>query len=226
VPFPVQQAVTTAGATLVPHKLGVIAALTYELMVSSAAEQMVRQVLIESTGPAIDKQLFSATAGDTVRPAGLLNGIVALTPAAAGEKAQVIVDDLAALATSIAPVAGNDQIVLICAPAQAVAVRLRLPAPIEWPVLTSSSLAAGTVIAVATNVLVAAIESTPTIVADRESEVVFNTVPGEVVDVGGVMAAPIGSIFQSDKIALKMKWPITWARRDVRGVAWMSGVNW
>jgi HK97 family phage major capsid protein len=102
-PIPVQIAPTSAGPSLVPHKLAVLTSLTGEMLRSTNVETMVRQVLIEATGPAVDRVLFSANAAGTDRPAGLLAGITALTPAAAGEKAQAIVDDLQALALTVAP---------------------------------------------------------------------------------------------------------------------------
>src|SRR5262249_47699836 len=61
-PIPVQQALTGPGTSLFPHKLAVVSSLTREMMESSNAEAMVKQVLVESTGPAIDKVLFSANA--------------------------------------------------------------------------------------------------------------------------------------------------------------------
>src|SRR5262245_66359238 len=56
-PIPVQTAPTSAGPTLTPFKIAVMASLTRELIDSSNAEDMVRQVLVEGTGPAIDKVL-------------------------------------------------------------------------------------------------------------------------------------------------------------------------
>jgi HK97 family phage major capsid protein len=80
-PIPVKQAATSAGPTLTPHKLASISVLTGELMRSSNAETLVRQALVESTGPALDAALFSNAAASAIAPAGLLNGIAALTPA-------------------------------------------------------------------------------------------------------------------------------------------------
>src|SRR5262249_20878545 len=146
-PIPVVAGTTSIGATLVPHKLSVVSTLTGEMMRSPNAETLVRQSLIESTGPAIDKQMFSSTAGDTTRPAGILNGIAALTPAAAGQaKGEILVDDLQKLAVAIASVAGNGDIIIVAAPDAAAALRMRMPATLEWPILTSGSLAARTVI--------------------------------------------------------------------------------
>jgi hypothetical protein len=225
-PIPVQEAPTSVGATLEPHKVEAITVLTEEIMRSSNAETMVRQVLMESTGPAIDKVLFSTNAAGPDRPPGLLNGIAALPPAAAGEKAQAIVDDLQALATVVAPVAGNGEIVIVAAPAQGVALRLRMPAKLTWPVLTSASLAAGTVIAVATNAVVSAAEGSPQIDASRDASVHWDTVPDEIVDIGGIYARPVASTFQTETVALRLRWPISWALRASDGLAWMSGVNW
>src|SRR5262249_6596513 len=89
---------------------------------SPAAEDLIRQCLIEVTGPALDRALFSAAPASDERPAGLLFGI-APTPAPAGD----IIDALVALASAVAPVAGNDQLAIVAAPTQAVAINLRPP---------------------------------------------------------------------------------------------------
>jgi hypothetical protein len=49
---------------------------------------------------------------------------------------------------------------------------------------------------------------------------------GELVDIGGVFARPVASLYQSDSVALRLRWPISWILRDVRGVSWMQNVNW
>lgn len=93
--------------------------------------------------------------------------------------------------------------------------------------LTSASLATGTVIAVALPVLVAAIQSAPQIDAGREVAMHMSTTPADIVSGSpGVVASPVISTYQTDSVALRLRWPITWARRDARGAAWMSSVNW
>jgi hypothetical protein len=43
-------------------------------------------------------------------------------------------------------------------------------------------------------------------------------------DSGGVVAVrPIRSMFQSDTIALRMTWGLSWALRDSRAVTWIQG---
>ena len=204
--IPVAAAVS-AGPTLSPHKIAVITTLTGELLRSSNAEMLARQVLAEACGPALDSILFSAAAATPDHPAGLLNGIAALTPSASTEKAAALVDDLQALATAIAPVAGNADIVIVAAPAQAVALALRVPAQLAWPILSSASLAAGVVIAIAASAVVSAIEGPPQIDASQHAELHRDTSPGEIVTAAGTIAQPIGSIFQTDQVALRLRWP-------------------
>jgi hypothetical protein len=150
-----------------------------------------------------------------------------LTPAAAGQsKGEILVDDLQKIATALGPVAGNSNIVLVGSSDAAAALKMRLPEGAEWPVLTSNSLAAKTVIGVATSCIVSAIDGVPQIEASKEAAIHYDTVPGEIVDIGGVRAAPVGSLYQTDNVGLKLRWPISWALRDARGIAFMTGVNW
>lgn len=224
--IPVKSAPTTPGPTLVPHKLATIAVLTGEMMRSSNAEEMVRRVLIESCGPALDGVLFSANAATADAPAGLLAGIAALTPAAAGEKQGALVDDLQKLGAAVAPVAGNSDVVIVASADAAIALALRVPQPLKWPILTSSSLAARTVIAVAAAAIVSAIDGPPAIDARGETAINLADPASEIVTAGGTIAYPVGSVYQTDSVALRMRWKITWALRDTRGLAWMSNVNW
>jgi hypothetical protein len=226
-PIPVTTAPTSAGPTLLPYKLAVITTLTHEMMTNTNAERLIRQALLESAGPALDKQLFGTTAAvANERPAGLLNGISALTASSGTDKAQALVDDLQTLATAVAPVAGNSPIVLVAAPAQAVALRLRLPQPVDWPVLTSTALAAKTVIAIATNAVVSAVEGSPMIDASGAVELVRDTAPTSIDDAETAPMQYVGSLYQTDQVALRLRWPIGWALRTSSGLAYMTNVAW
>jgi hypothetical protein len=225
-PIPAPLVTTSAGPTLQPFKIAALASLTNEMMRSPNAEDMVKQVLIESAGPALDKQLLSANAAASDRPAGLRFGIAGLTPAAsASAKDQIIVDDLQALASAIAPVSGNSNIALIASPDAAVALQMRVFRE-EWPILVSSQLPAKTVIMVATNAIVSAVDGAPAIDASSQTAFVRDTVPQEIVTAAGTVATSVGSTFQTDEVLLRLRWGISWALRDARGLAWMSPVNW
>jgi hypothetical protein len=56
--------------------MAVITSLSGEMLRGSNSEAIVRQVLLDNVGPALDAAMFSDTAAVTEeRPAGLLNGI-------------------------------------------------------------------------------------------------------------------------------------------------------
>jgi len=225
-PIPAPIETTSAGPTLTPFKIAALASLTREMMESSNAEDMVRAVLVESCGPALDKAMFSANAATTAKPAGLLNGIAALTPASGTSgKDQIIVDDLQALMLAIAPVAGNNNIVLVASPDAAVALQMRVFRE-EWPILASASLAAKTVIMIAASAIVSAVDGAPQVDASVQAAFVRDTVPQEIVTAAGTVATSVGSTFQTDESLLRVVWPIAWALRASNGLAWMSGVNW
>jgi hypothetical protein len=219
-PIPVQPASTSPGPTLSPRKIAVITSLTGEMMRSSNAEAMVRQVLTEACGPAIDLVMFSAAPGDGIKPPGLLNGIPPLAPAAD------MISDLVALASAVAPVASNGEIAFVAPPGQAVGIALKSNREFAYQVLTSSSLAAGTVIAVALNALVGAAEGPPQIDVSIQATIHEETAPGPLVDIGGVMATPIRSMTQTDSVGLRLRWPISWVLRSPAAVAWVEGVAW
>ena len=73
-PIPVTQGNLTAGPMIEPYKLAVITSLSNEMIARSNAESMIRQLLIENTGPAIDAVMFSTNAGTPgLQPPGLLD---------------------------------------------------------------------------------------------------------------------------------------------------------
>jgi Phage capsid family len=224
-PIPAVTAPTNAGASLVPHKLAVITELTNEILRASNAENIVRQVMTESTGPALDKALFSNTAGDAIRPAGLLNGLTPLTPAPAGTKDQAMADDLIALTAPLMRVAAGP-VVIVAAPEQALAMALRafrdVPAA---TILASAALTAGTVIAVNPAALVSATEGVPQIDNSPNVTIHEDTAP-LALNASGTPAYPTRSVFQSDTIGLRLRWRLTWARRAANAVQFMNSVTW
>jgi hypothetical protein len=228
-PIPVRQAPTTPGVSLSPHKLATTCSLSGELMRSSNAETLVKQVLIESTGSAIDSVLFSTAAATVSQPAGLLNGITALAASTGGtgaNKTDALLDDLKALTAALAPVAGRSPIAFVVNPVDAISLAYRLARPIDELVLASAAVPARTLVGVVVNALASALEGVPQIDANTSAAIHYDTVPGEIVDVGGVRAAPVGSLFQTDEVGLRLRWPLSWALRDSRGVAWIQNINW
>jgi hypothetical protein len=56
----------------------------------------------------------------------------------------------------------------------------------------------------------------------------METVPAQVGTVGSpnVVAAPLTSLWQPDKIGLKVRMEVSWALRSAAGLAFMNAVNW
>jgi hypothetical protein len=90
----------------------------------------------------------------------------------------------------------------------------------------SASLPARTIVAVAANAIVSAVDGSPAIDASNEAEFVRDTVPTDIVTASGTVATSVGSLFQTDQISLRLRWPLSFALRSSAGLAWMSGVNW
>src|SRR5262249_40595558 len=84
-PIPVRQGAFTA-QILTPKKMAVITTWTREIDEHSipAIEGLLRQAIQEDTAVSLDSVLLDAGAATVVRPAGLLNGVAALTPTAGG----------------------------------------------------------------------------------------------------------------------------------------------
>jgi hypothetical protein len=219
--IPVVQGTSAIDAVLDPYKLMTIVHLTGETLRSSNAEAMVRAALLANVGPSLDAAMFNTNAGVAgVSPPGLLQGVAALTPVAGGGIAAMS-EDIVALADALAQVAGNGQICLVAALRQSVALNMLLPNGPPFPVFSSSALAPGTIIAVATQALATAV-SAPVIEASHDAVVQEETAP-----TGDAMTGnPVRSFYQTDSVGLKFKLPVAWAVRSPSGIAYITGTSW
>jgi hypothetical protein len=224
-PIPVQK-FAASGPSVSPRKLATIVELTNELLNSSNAETLIRAVLIESIGKNLDGILFDASAGDAVRPPGLRFGVSGSTPATvpgSGEKLEAMAADVITLVSAVGAVSGGPVSFIASIP-QAVALSVRSFNSLPYRILPSSALAPGMVIAIADATLVSVIDGAPQIDVGRQAELHRETSP-QPIATGGTMVTPIGSTFQIDSVALRLRWPLSWCLRAA-GVAWMTGVNW
>jgi hypothetical protein len=136
--------------------------------------------------------------------------------------------DMAALGGAVSPVAGNDAegIVYIMAGKQAVFARLRCTDS-PYPIFASAALPAGTVIAVAARAF-AFVSKDPRFEVRSEPSINLETAPLPIGTPGSppTVAAPTMSLWQADAIGVRFLWPLNWALRDPKGVAWIQAVNW
>jgi Phage capsid family len=229
-PIPVRQ-FSVDGPRLEPKKFATISTFTEEAFSHSTPviEALVRTVLTESVGLALDAALFDASAGDATRPAGLRYNISGLAPSAATPPSEALAEDARELVRAVAGVAGNAPVVLIGSPEQAVSLRLWMGRDAPYEVLASSGLADGMVIAVASNALASAVDPAPRIDVSRTAVLhMEDAAPLHISSEGtpATVAAPVRSLFQTDAIGLRLQFQIDWALRNPGGLAWMSNVTW
>lgn len=227
-PKPTRQFAYT-GVDLPFYNFATLVSATNEIVSSVNAETLLRSVLLESAAVGLDEALFSnAAAVAKVRPAGLRNGIAPLSAATGTGKTDAMQEDLISLLTAILPAAGRGDVeaaasgvYIIAAPRQAVAIQYRLERSLKF-VRASTALPVGTVMAVATQALVVAIDP-PRIDVAKEA-MVHEDDAAPVVDIGS--AALVRSMWQTDSQSLRLVMPLSWGLRAPNAVMWMQGVSW
>jgi hypothetical protein len=225
--IPVRQFATSAGVSLGPRKLATIFVLTYEMIAASHAEQLVRMVMTDSLGAALDTALFSNIAGDATRPPGLLVGVTPISAATGGGSAAMLTD-ISKLVAAVSPTCGMD-IVFITDPGTVVKIALAAAPGFDLlglPVLASNAVIAGTIICIGLPVLVSAFSDTPRIDASRdvESSVSMDTAPPT--DIAGGGGTVIKSSYQTDTVAIRFISDVAWAVRTPSAVAVVNSITW
>jgi hypothetical protein len=227
-PIPNRQLSFTSGVTLTPRKLAVLVTFSREMAEASAIEAISRAMISEAVGLALDAQLFSATAGDATKPGGLLVGVTPIGATGAGASpAEAAAGDIGNLVEALAANHGGKTPLFIAAPKQAAALKLFAGPHFDYPVISSASLAAGTIIAVEMASFVSAWAPEPEFVTVKAATIHMEDVaPADIVGVGGAVAVPVRSLFQVDAIGLRMVLRASWGMRAAGHVQVVTGTNW
>jgi hypothetical protein len=222
-PLPVAMGISTR-LILSMRKLAGIVGLSSELYHHSYAEDLIRQILLENSSPAIDSVMFSQAAGSAASPPGLLHGVTPIPAATNSFRLDNLVEDIGNLVAAVAQFAGTGDVAIVAAPAQWASLKLRTPT-MGFPVWSSAALTAGTVLAIALPTFVSANGDPPTF--DLSTVTALTTTdPGEeFASSGGVVGAPAQGAFQADLVALKLNLPVSWGLRAA-GVSWLQNANW
>jgi hypothetical protein len=213
------------------RKILVISALTKEIEEASGetAADVVGRVLADASSSAIDVCAFDANAADPTRPAGLLHGVAAIPPTAAGgnDVVAAMSTDLANLVAAIgaANIDPSDA-VFIAGPREAMIIKLRAGPKFDNTVLVSLGLPPASVACFAPGAVYSGfqgppqIETSPDIVVHRE-----DTNPLPIVSSPGVVAAPTSGLWQIDCIAIKIRAWAAWAV-SIGGAQIVENVSW
>jgi HK97 family phage prohead protease len=246
-PIPVRQAAFTP-VTLGLKKMAVITSYTREIAEHSTPqiETILRQLIMDDTGVAVDTVFIDNVAVSAIRPAGIRNGVAGLTPTTGGGF-NALVGDLKALAGALAGVnalGNNARPVWIMNPVQALSIGLTQNAggffPFQteinanrllgYPVVTSSTVPATMVILINAADLMVVQGDTPRFdISDQATLHFEDTTPLQITtgaQGSAVAATPVRSMFQTDSLALRMILPMNWAMRRTGSVAWVTGVTW
>jgi len=222
-PIPVRQ-LTSAAATLLPFKIGSIAALTLEMMESSNAEAMISDALMRSAGAALDAVLFDSNASSAARPAGLRNGIAASTASTNADLREAFLEDMTTLFNAVARVGGQGPYAIVTSPGRAMSMISQTSRYTADRQESTVGMILGTpgvandVIAVAQSALVSAFSADPDIEAANAATLVMDDTSPSTPNT----TQPTKSLYQTASIGIRMRWPISWALRDARGVAWVT----
>lgn len=254
-PIPVRRA-TFASQTLVPKEMGVITEFTKEMASRStpAIEGLLRNAIITDTASAIDRALLDNVAVSAIRPAGLANGVTAITGSAdADNETALRIDIMAALAPFIA---GNaaDGLAIMINPASKIAIALMttaLGAPsmfasqvnagnlAGYPLIVSNNVATTDLWIVRATDFASATNDSP--VFDVSEQATLHEDDGYASDVtvaatvlpiatgtagAGVVATPVRSLFQTNSIALRMVLGMNWAMMRTGEVSHVTGITW
>lgn len=229
-PIPAQSLGLT-GPSLVPKKMSVIAGFSGELFQHSipSIESVVRSVLMESIGAALDATMFDAVAVSTTRPAGLRNGATTITPSAAGAATDARMVDLGNLIGAVARTAGSGPIAVVMAPEQYAEVAAFLQPTENVVVLSSAGLAEGVIMAIALNAVAFAVDAVPQFELVNTGVIHFeDTSPLPIGTVGSpaTVAAPSREIWQSNILAVKLRLQADWVTRGTGAVSQILNTSW
>jgi hypothetical protein len=209
-------------------KMLILSMLTREMAQASAenAEVIIGNALALSAAQALDGALFSNAAATAIAPAGILNG---LTPIASAGKTSVegVADDLALLTGAIGAAGINpDDAVFITTAALATKIRILASPKFADAVLSSSSLAAGTVIGLVPRGLAVGYSGAVSVESSTESVVhMEDTTPLPLVSGSGTLAAPQRSAWQTDTTILKIRGDVAWTMHP-GAIAQITGAAW
>jgi hypothetical protein len=230
-PFRVRQVSVNAGPTLTPCKLGCIRVFNNELAKYAVqdVEAIMRQTMGQAAALALDSNLFgNAAASAGLNPAGLLNGVSAITATTGGGVAAMSKDIEAMIAALAAAGAGVDP-VFIAAPGQAAAIKLMAGPKFDYPVFASAALAAGNIIAIEAPSFVSGFSAVPQFSTSTETLLhMEDTGPAQIGTAGtpNVVAAPARSLYQVDATAVKMTLRCAWGMRATGHVQYITATTW
>lgn len=232
--------ITTAATTMTARQMGVIVPFTRKLALQStpSIEALVRQAILEDTSSILDPLVLDATAGDTARPAGLLNGVSAVASGFGGGDFQAVTEDFKALLAPFIAANAADNITVVMNPAQGLSLAF-MPGPLGNPdwfntiksrvnIIESTHATSGRLIALRNSDFATATNDQVEMDVSEQATIhMEDTTPLEIVSgTGPTVADPVRSLWQTGSIGIRMIMNISWKMRRSGMVQWVDGTSY
>ena len=210
-----------------------------------AIEGLLRDAVQEDTAVSLDAILLDSNPATVIRPAGLFNGVAALTATAGGGLTALTGDIKALTGAIITGTLGNVRNPRwLMNPQQVNTAGLTSAAntgvfPFRdeinqgrlggWPIIEAGTIPLGTVAVIDAADFVAVGGDAPRFeISDQATLHLEDTTPADIGTPGTppVVAAPVKSMWQTDSLALRLILPVNWTIRRAGVIAWTQNVTW
>lgn len=231
--------VTVAAPTFTARKMGVIIPFSREAAKRStpSLEGIVRRAIIDDTAAILDSHLLDATGGDTVRPAGLLNGVAATASGYGGGDHVAVKEDFKALLAPFIAANAADGITVIMNPAQALSIAMMdgpansagwfAPIASRVNIIESTHATAGRLVAIRNSDFATALGDMPEFEMSNQATIhMEDASPAAIVAAGPTAAAPVRSFWQTDSMGVRMVMDVSWKMARTGMVSWIDGTSY
>lgn len=233
--------VTVSAPTFTARKMGVIIPFTREAARRSTPqlETVVRRAIVDDTAATLDPLILDATAGDTIRPAGILNGVSATASGYGGGDHTAVKEDFKALLAPFIAANAVDNITVVMNPAQGLAISM-MDGPdnnTSWfagiasrvNIVESTHATSGRLIALRNTDFATALGDMPEFEMSNQATIhMEDTTPLEIVESASpdVVAAPVRSFWQTDSMGIRMIMDVSWVMARSGMVGWIDGTSY
>jgi HK97 family phage prohead protease len=232
--------ITVAAPTFTSRKMGVIIPFSREAAKRStpSLEGIIRQAIIDDTAAILDSISLDATAGDTIRPAGLLNGVSAVASGYGGGDHVAVKEDFKTLLAPFIAANAVDGLTVIMNPTQGLSISM-MDGPANNPawfaeiakrvnIVESTHATAGRLIAIHNPDFAAGLGGLPEFEVSNQATIhMEDASPAEIVSANGPATAnPVRSFWQTDSMGVRMVMDVSWKMARTGMVQWIDGTSW
>jgi len=233
--------VTVAAPTFTSRKMGVIIPFSREAAKRATPdlEGVLRTSILEDTAKTLDPILLDDTAGDTIRPAGLLYGVSAAASGYGGGDHVAVKEDFKTLLKPFIDAGAAGGITVIMNPAQSLAISL-MDGPdnnANWfqairdriTIIESENATANRLIALRNPDFATGLGDMPEFEISNQATIHMEDTSPAALSASAspnTVAAPIRSFFQTDSLGIRMIMDVSWTMARSGMVQWIDTTSY